>query len=173
MWRERLSDLDDKLKIGLWWGGTPPTADGQALSLSDLLTALDRPDVEFVLLATDVPRHFPDGLDGPWKDRVSVVEGIDPADKESGADEAAALIANLDLMVVQPGLVANLAGGLGAPVYVPCQADDWTHLGTGGMPWFDSMRLFTRQGETPWNRVLGPLVAAVHAAADAAKPRSN
>lgn len=173
LWKERLSDLDGKLKIGLWWGGSPPTAKGQALAVGDLLTAFDRPDVEFVMLATDVPMHFPDGLQGPWKDRVSVVEGINPADRDSGAEEAAALIANLDLMVVPPGLVANLAGGLGVPVYVPCQSDDWTHLGTGGMPWFDSMRLFTRHGETPWNQILGPLVEAVHSAAEAAERQAK
>jgi len=118
-----------------------------------------------VLLAGDLPRQFPQGLDGPWKERVSVVEGIDPAME---ADEAAALIANLDLLVVPPGLAANLAGGLDVPVHVPCQADDWTHLGSGGTPWFRSMRLFPRAGEAPWSSVLGSLIQAVHEVADRA-----
>ncbi len=167
LWQHRLGDLAGKQKIGLWWSGSAPLAPGQALAASDIMTALDRPDVEFVLLGADVPRLFPQGVDGPWKDRISVVEGIDPADD---ADEAAALIANLDLLVVPPGLVANLAGGLDVPVYVPCQADDWTHLGTGRVPWFRSMRLFTRQGETPWSGVLATLAQAVHASADKANP---
>ncbi len=164
LWRERLSGLAGKTTIGLWWNGFAPVAEGQALALRDLLNALDRDDIEFVLLAGDVARHFPQGVEGPWMDRINVVEGVDPA---IDSDEAAALIANLDMMVVQPGLVANLAGGLGVPVLVPGPADDWTHLGTGRMPWFDSMRLFNRAGEEPWTGVLASLVAAVHEAADA------
>ena len=164
LWRERLAGLETAFKIGLWWNGFAPMAEEQFLALRDLLDAFNRDDVEFILLAGDVPRHFPQGIDGPWKDRISVVEGIDPAVE---ADEAAALIANLDLMVVPPGLAANLAGGLDVPVFVPGPADDWTHLGTGRMPWFRSMRLFGRQGDAPWKGVLATLAEAVHQAADA------
>ncbi len=164
LWRGRLAGLADKLTIGLWWNGFAPMADGKSLAMPELLDGIDRDDVEFVLLAGDVPRQFPQGIDGRWIGRISIVEGIDPA---IDAHEAAALIANLDLMVVPPGLSANLAGGLDVPVYCPCPADDWTHLGTGAMPWFSCMRLFTRTGDEPWTRVLADLVRAVHEAADA------
>ena len=164
LWRDRLAGLQGKFKIGLWWNGPVPLAPDQSLGMRDLLDSFDRDDVEFILLAQDLPRHFPEGIAGPWMDRVNVVEGIDPA---VDADEATALIANLDLMVVPPGLAANLAAGVDVPVFVPCAADDWTHLGSGRMPWFGSMRLFTRAGEEPWTGVLATLVEAVHQSADA------
>ena len=164
LWRDRLAGMEQALKIGLWWNAFAPVVEEQALAMRDLLDAFNRDDVEFILLAGDVARHFPGGIDGPWKDRISVVEGIDPGVE---ADEAAALIANLDLMIAPPGLAANLAGGLDVPVFVPGPADDWTHLGTGRMPWFRSMELFPRRGEEPWRGVLAKLSEAVHRMADA------
>ncbi len=170
VWHERLDDQNDCLSVGLWWGGPAPAVPQQGLGLADLLPALDRPDIEFILMEGDFQRHFRAGADGAWKDRISIVEGIAPA---HDADEAAALIANLDLLVVPPGLTANLAGALNVPVFTPCQAGDWTHLGTGGIPWFASMRPFLRRGTAPWTDLLTPLVEAVGAMADGRGVRST
>ncbi|MEC3929563.1 flagellar protein FlbA, partial [Citrobacter braakii] len=56
-------------------------------------------------------------------------------------ENAAALVANLDLVISPAMSAGELAGALGVPVW-RFGGRDWTQLGTAMRPWFPTMRLF-------------------------------
>ncbi|MEZ5669618.1 MAG: hypothetical protein R3F55_19690 [Alphaproteobacteria bacterium] len=80
---------------------------------------------------------------------VHAMPGLDLFDDIEGA---AALIAELDLVVAAGTSVAELAGALGVPVWRFGPQSDFTLLGSGSRPWFPSMRVFTKpDAERDWS----------------------
>lgn len=89
---------------------------------------------------------------------------VPPLDLTDDQDGLAALISALDL-VISPGIaVADLAGGLGRPCWVPMpwHTPHWQSLGTGGWPWYPSWRLFRKPAGRSWGEVVDDMVAALH-----------
>lgn len=77
-------------------------------------------------------------------------------------EDAAAAIAELDLVIAVDTAYAHLAGALGVPVWVLLhRRPDWRWAGNGEQtPWYPSMRLF-RQHETDWSAVIERVVHAL------------
>jgi hypothetical protein len=81
-----------------------------------------------------------------------VVHDWDDADPLRNLDDFAAQIAALDLVISVDNSTVHMAGGLGVPTWValPCSAD-WRWGNTGERSyWYDSLRLFRREADTPW-----------------------
>ena len=69
--------------------------------------------------------------------------------------ETAALVTQLDLVIVTDSAVAHLAGGLGVPVWVGlCCMGDWRYPhGRDTTPWYPTMRLFRQTRLGDWEGV--------------------
>jgi tetratricopeptide (TPR) repeat protein len=77
--------------------------------------------------------------------------------------DAAAVLANLDLVVTCDTAVAHLAGALGVPVWVALPlVPDWRWLlDRSDSPWYPSMRLFRQESRGDWQGVFQRIAAAV------------
>jgi ADP-heptose:LPS heptosyltransferase len=77
--------------------------------------------------------------------------------------DTAAVMENLDLVIVADMSLAHLAGAVGAPVWValPFAADwRWTS-GRDDSPWYPSMRLFRQRRRGDWDEVFARMAAAL------------
>jgi ADP-heptose:LPS heptosyltransferase len=70
--------------------------------------------------------------------------------------DAAAAIANLDLVIAADSPTAHLAGALGVPVWVGLStASDWRWLREReDSPWYPTMRLFRQTTLGNWSEVI-------------------
>lgn len=151
-------------RIGLSWrGGVKSTGDRlrriDFQSLAPLVMAF--PDVDWVSLQyhTDSPREV---LEAEEKHglrlnhKPGIVEAFD-------YDETLDLIAGLDLVVCVPTTALHAAGALGVPCWVLVQKEAaWRETGNcegrgEQMPWYNSVRLFHKQGET-WEPLIKQVI---------------
>jgi tetratricopeptide (TPR) repeat protein len=79
-------------------------------------------------------------------------------------DEAAAIVANLDLVITCDTALAHLAGGLGKPVWVALPlVPDWRWLlEREDTPWYPTMWLVRQRRLGDWEDVLGRIEAELH-----------
>jgi len=153
-WRQRIAALGTGLKIGIAWQnseaagslavspfGTDASAAG-ASARAAMLPLLRQPGVQWINLQ-------------PGKTALREIAAIQAetgiqihdwpdAHAPHDLDALAAQIAALDLVISVGGMVAHLAGALGAPSWV-LQAPpvDWRWLADGeAAPWYASVRLF-------------------------------
>jgi len=77
------------------------------------------------------------------------------------ADETAAIMRGLDLVITADTALAHLAGALGIPVWVVLQAvPDWRWLiERDDSPWYPTMRLFRQRASGDWPEVLDRVAA--------------
>ena len=85
--------------------------------------------------------------------------------------DAAAVIANLDLVVTCDTSIAHLAGALGRPVWVALKQDaEWRWLrGRTDSPWYPKMRLFRQTKADDWDPVFAAMAEALGEACNAAR----
>ncbi|MDB5970439.1 MAG: hypothetical protein JWQ90_2889 [Hydrocarboniphaga sp.] len=80
--------------------------------------------------------------------------------------DAAALLAQLDLLITVDTAMAHLAGAIGTPCWVllPARNTDWRWLREReDTPWYpNSLRLFRQQRFEDWGAVVGRVVAALN-----------
>nr|WP_246653994.1 tetratricopeptide repeat protein [Azospirillum formosense] len=145
-WRERVDALGPGLKVGIAWRSQIMDGERRAayVTLDALAPLFALPGVVFVNLQY-----------GDCAAEIAAAEarfGVtihrwDDLDLKDDFEAAAALTANLDLVLSPAVSTGELAGALGVPVW-RFGHRDWTQLGTGVRPWFPSMRLFQpRPGE--------------------------
>ena len=74
----------------------------------------------------------------------------------SDAEEAAANLLGLDLLITVDTFLAHLAGALGIPVWLLLQADcDWRWMSSGDSSiWYPTMRLFRQPRPGDWHSVV-------------------
>lgn len=165
-WRDRLGGHDDRT-VGLVWQGNPahPNDRNRSLRLDALRPLLDCPGTRFVSLQVGPGQEQLEG----FGDRIS-----DPGagiDLTSFAD-AAAIVANLDLVITIDSAVAHLAGALGKPVWILLAfANDWRWLkGRDDTPWYPTARLFRQPAPGDWGEVVGRVRAELWSFAGAGAP---
>ena len=162
-WRARLAALGPGLRVGIGWRGQEMTADRKAsyVMLEHWGPLFALPGVVFVNL-----QHGDcDAELAAAEARFGVrIHRWDDLDLKDDFDGAAALTANLDLVISPAMSAGELAGALGVPVW-RFGHRDWTQLGTGVRPWFPSMRLFQPNPgeglETTMQAIAGALRAAL------------
>ncbi|NYZ12839.1 tetratricopeptide repeat protein [Azospirillum sp. RWY-5-1] len=143
-----------RLRVGLSWGALGGGANPRTVDATALRPLLDHfPDVLFVCLQADEAKA---GLfAGPPADNL-----LDLGVRDIAA--TAAVIANLDLVVVADSGLAHLAGALGTEVWLLLgRLCDWRwHRAGVTSDWYPQARLFRQEVDGDWS---GP-VAAVEAA---------
>ncbi|MBP2230510.1 tetratricopeptide (TPR) repeat protein [Azospirillum agricola] len=159
LWRERLAALGPGLRVGIGWRSQLVTAQRKAAytSLDQWGAILAVPGITFVNLQYGDCGAELEVAEARFGVRIHRWSDLDLKDDFEGA---AALTANLDLVISPAMSASELAGALGVPVW-RFGGRDWTQLGSGVRPWFPSMRLFQpRPGETLGD-VLGHIAAAL------------
>ncbi|MGF7177473.1 tetratricopeptide repeat protein [Azospirillum doebereinerae] len=139
-WRERLDSEQTGLLVGISWRSQMMTQERQSsyLPLDAWGPVFAVPGVTFVNLQYDECRAEIAQAEARFGCPIYGWTGLDLRDD---FEETAALISNLDLVIAPANSVAELSGALGVPVW-RFGHRDWTHLGTGGRPWYPSMRVF-------------------------------
>ena len=167
-WQSRIEGdgrFSTGLKVGLVWAGRAAHANDRqrSMRLAELLPLVKCPGVSFFSLqkseagkqAASLGTEFPIT---DWTEEIG-----DFAD-------AAALVANLDLVITVDTAAAHLAGALGKPVWLMlAELPDWRWmLGRNDSPWYPSMRLFREQKKgksegaaSRWGETVGQIVEAL------------
>lgn len=157
-WRARLGELGRGLKIGIAWRGGLASTGGALRSLDvDELAAIARqPGVHWINLQHDASAVELERF------RASAPLLHDAA-ALADMDEAAALLAALDLAIAPCSTIVHLAGALGVPVWVLTPfAPAWRYRLQGeSMPWYPSARLLRQSGPGGWREVLHSLSAGL------------
>lgn len=157
-WKERLDALGPGLKIGLSWrGGTSRTnAYLRSIPLETWLPVLSRPDAHFVNLQYTDCRTELDSLHSRHGIRIHSWREL-----ENNYEEAAALVASLDLVISVCTALVHLAGALGMPVWVLVpNSPGWRYMrDRDNLPWYPSARLFRQAVPMDWAPVLQRVAA--------------
>lgn len=162
-WRRWLATLPPGPRIGLTWR-SGRMLDGRSRNFAELadwrpvLSA--RADASFIALQygqtddeiatlvseTGSAAHRPPGLD-LFKD----------------LDGLAALMAALDLTIGVSNATTNLAGAVGAPLWLITPPAPWTALGAPNYPWYPQARRFTADSFADWSGVMSDVASALAA----------
>ncbi|SMH45426.1 tetratricopeptide repeat protein [Azospirillum agricola] len=176
LWRERLARLGPGLRVGVAWRSQLVTEERRSAytSLDQWGAILAVPGIRFVNLQYGECSAELNAAEARFGVRIHRWSDLDLKNDFEGA---AALTANLDLVISPAMSAGELAGALGVPVW-RFGGRDWTQLGSGVRPWFPSMRLFQpRPGETlqeALDAIARALRAAGGIAADAVRtPRPD
>ena len=164
-WGERLAELPGR-KVGLNWQGNPEAEKLSALEARSfpLATAAPLACVPGVSLVS-----LQKGAGAEQRARVDFAGAIaqltDPAymGADEIANETAALLMGLDLVITADTALAHLAGALGARVWVILQAvPDWRWLiERDDSPWYPTMKLFRQRTPGDWSEVFERVAAAL------------
>ncbi|MEC5405440.1 glycosyltransferase family 9 protein [Paraburkholderia sp. MPAMCS5] len=160
-WQRRVQDYlverPGNRKVGLVWNGNPDHIRDarRSVSVEQLEPLLAVPGVTCFALS---PGR--DETVARW--RAQGFDVIDPTHHfESGFDDVAALLANLDLLVTIDSGPVHLAGALGLPTCLMIDhVSAWFWGGeSAATPWYDSIELFRQPAVGVW----APVVAHVRA----------
>ncbi|MHB9011541.1 MAG: tetratricopeptide repeat protein [Ignavibacteriaceae bacterium] len=126
----------EKLKIGIVWSGSPKHGGDRQRScpLEKFQPVIERDDVEVYSMQLDA------GLN-QLEEQKKI---IDLKEYNTDLTEAAAAIANLDLIISVDTSIVHLAGALGKQVWVLLPMfPDWRWLlGRDDTPWYPTMKLY-------------------------------
>ncbi len=147
---------DGALRVGICWAGAAHLDDvgarlidrRRSIGLCALAPLAGIGGVQWVSLQKSAAGGNPAQLAG--FDMLDVMDGVDDF------ADAAALVANLDLVISVDTAVAHLAGALGRPVWMLSRYDGcwrWLH-GRDDTPWYPTMRIYTQERPLDWNGVV-------------------
>jgi len=175
-WRARLAAVPG-FKVGLNWRGNPEAEKYAALQARSFPLAAAVP---LARLAGVTLVSLQKGAGAAEIQQVefgaSVVRLSDPEHlgADELADETAALLKGLDLVITADTALAHLAGALGVPVWVVLQSvPDWRWLTEReDSPWYPTVRLFRQRRAGDWPELFERVATALAATqAGKATPR--
>jgi tetratricopeptide (TPR) repeat protein len=137
------------LVVGIAWRGNPDYAGDRIRSA---------PPAVFAPLAAVPDARLVSLMPGATPDECAAAGAVDiGADRWTDFAAAAAVVANLDLVVSVDTAAAHLAGALGVPVWIALpSAPDWRWgLGREDSPWYPTARLFRQEHRGEWEPVFG------------------
>ena len=149
-------------KVGISWQGNPeyPNDRLRSIPLARYAPLAAVPDVRLISLQSfiglDQLANLPEGM------KVETL-GEEIVNNPDGFREVAAVMANLDLMIMSDTGPAHLAGALGRPVWVALrERPDWRWMvERSDSPWYPTMRLFRQKTPGDWDGVFTEIAAAL------------
>lgn len=147
-WHSRLDSGDNRLKIGLTWGGRKTNLNAnRSMKLSDLEPLFSLKGVRFFSLQMGEDAAQLSG-------HGAFVEDLSPYINDFS--DTAAIVENLDLVITIDTALAHLCGALGCPVWVVLKVSpDWRwYLNRDDSPWYASARLFRQKKYLSWAEVI-------------------
>ncbi|MFD1627009.1 tetratricopeptide repeat protein [Azospirillum griseum] len=160
LWRDRLAEGPEGLRVGLVWAGNPRHRNdrNRSLPVAALRPLVNVPGVRFISLQVGEARSALATLAPD-----AAVE--DPMDRVRDFADTAAILANIDLLISVDTAVVHLAGAMGVPVWLLLpHAPDWRWLlNRDDSPWYPSLRLFRQPRPGDWETTLGRVAATLRA----------
>lgn len=146
------------LRVGIIWSGRVTFADNarRATSLSRFLRFGAIPGVRLYSLQKGPPEEQLGQLSAPY-----LVTPLGPHIDDFA--DTAAMVEQLDLVIMTDSSTAHLAGSLGKPIWNLVQfMPYWVYGDRGqGTPWYPSMRLFRQTNDQDWEPVFEAVTAAL------------
>lgn len=166
LWRARVAQSAKAgPKVGLVWNGNPQHVRDarRSVPVEQLAPLLTVPGITYFALSPGRVSTV-----DAW--RANGVEIVDPTVQfETGFDDVAALLVNLDLVVTIDSGPAHLAGALGVPTCLMIDHVSAWFWGTETQrtPWYDSVELFRQPEVGAWEPVLAKVRARLEKLAGA------
>ena len=151
-WRERLSALPGRLKVGVVWQGNPAYRDDQNRSWP-LRVLAPLAKLDGVTLVSLQKRH---GRDQIAESGVDLVDVDDVLDETTGPFlDTAAAMSELDLVITSDTATLHLAGALGVRTWAAiAHIPDWRFgLSGDGLPEYPTVRLVRQPAPGDWSSV--------------------
>jgi tetratricopeptide (TPR) repeat protein len=158
-WLKRLGMSPDK-KIGIVWGSQPASSGTRFRCVPLAIFAPLAQVAGIRLISLQLGVHAGELLSPPPGLHIETT-----IDDSSSAEDTAAIIMGLDLVISIDTLVAHLAGALGKPVWTLLRfAAEW-RWSLEGMTthWYPTMRLFRQERPGDWTTVIERVRAALGA----------
>jgi tetratricopeptide (TPR) repeat protein len=156
-WRRWLAGRPGR-QVGLLWKSAKLAGDRrrQFALFADWAPVLRTPGASFVNL-----QYGEVAEDVAFAREALGVDVLQPPgiDLKDDLDDVAALAAALDLTIGFSNASFNLAGAVGAPVWLIAPARAWTMLGTDHYPWYPQARVFTAADD--WSSALQAVAAGL------------
>lgn len=153
-WQERLAALGPGLKVGISWRSRLMSRERRRsyTALDEWGPILTLPGIHFINLQYDQC----EAEVAAAEDRFGVViHRWSDLDLMNDLDDVAALNANLDLVITAPTAVGELSGSLGIATWTMLlKYESAMDLGSGGMPWQPAVKLFYRDWNDDWTRII-------------------
>jgi tetratricopeptide (TPR) repeat protein len=156
-----LTLAQDRLKVGIVWSGSPGYSGNKdrAVPFTRFLPLAEIPGVQLFSLQK-----------GPQEKELAAA-GAERLVLELGPHlndftDTAAVLKQLDLVIMTDSSVAHLAGSIGTPVWnlLPVRAYWIYGLGREDSPWYPSMRLFRQPEPGDWDSVFRKVAAELEKA---------
>lgn len=154
------------LRVGIAWAGRPTHADDRLRSIPlAALAPLSAAAAGAAFYSLQKGAAAAEARTPPAGMRL-----IDFSDRLFDFSDAAALIANLDLVITVDTAVAHLAGAMGRRVWVllPFSPDFRWLLDRPDSPWYPTMRLFRQPAQGQWRPAIEAVATELRTAATAA-----
>lgn len=157
---QRLLDLHKgRLRVGIVWSGSTTFLDNRkrAVGAERFLPLAEMPDVQLYALQK-----------GPCEGELDSCGGNGPilplGPLLNDFADTAAVLKQLDLVIMTDSAVAHLAGSLGVPVWnLLNYSPYWLYRMQGeSCPWYPSLRLFRQKTPGDWGGVFAEVTAALH-----------
>lgn len=161
-WKAELDKLGPAPKVGLLWKSLKLGAErGRQFSPFEAWRAvLETPGAIFVNLQygdCDEEIAFA-------KEEFGVEIWQPPGiDLKKDLDDVAALCAAVDLVIGFSNATINLAGAVGAPIWMITAPKVWTKLGTDRYPWYPQARVFSPANFSEWEPAMAKVAEALAA----------
>jgi hypothetical protein len=150
LWRQRLSRLGGRMKVGLTWAGNPNHFNdlNRSIDLARLMPVLENRKVSFISLQKELRSG-----DGDILGRLQVLDAAPELDTFA---DTAALVSQLDLVISVDTSVAHLAGALAKPVWIllPFAVDFRWLAGRSDSPWYPTAHLFRQPAFGDWESAI-------------------
>ena len=162
-WTRWLETLPPGPRIGLTWR-SGRMLDGRSRNFAELadwqavFTA--RKDARFVALQYGQTEEEMAEMVAETGLRLHTPPGLDLF---NDLDGLAALMAALDLTIGFSNATTNLAGAIGAPLWLITPPAPWTALGASNYPWYPQARRFTAESFGDWSNVMSDVASALAA----------
>jgi tetratricopeptide (TPR) repeat protein len=149
LWRRRMQASDTRIKVGIACSGSPGHRKDALRSVPLEKFAALQGAAELFVVQRDLRAD-----DDRWL-RASGGAMRDPGDRIADFRDAAAIVANLDLVICVDTSLGHLAGALGKPVWILLPwAPDWRWLAEGSTTsWYPTATLFRQQRPGHWGEV--------------------
>jgi tetratricopeptide (TPR) repeat protein len=169
-WRRRLGA--EGFRVGITWQGNTkyPRDRHRSIPLRQFAPLAAVPGVRLISLQSfrglDQLAALPEGM------KVETL-GEEIVDNPDGFRDVAAVMANLDLMIMSDSAPPHLAGALGRPVWVALGLrPDWRwQRDRTDSPWYPTMRLFRQKKPGDWEGVFAEIAAALRTEVAGRSPR--
>jgi hypothetical protein len=160
-WRQRLSAFSGR-KIGIAWRGSPkhPADRMRSIPLTHFAPLAQLPGVQLLSLQKGPGSEELQSLGGQF----NIIDLGRQLDESTGAFvETAAVLKNLDLLIVCDTAIAHVAGALGVKVWLAVgNVPDWRWLiGRHESPAYPSLRLFRQTTFGDWPGVFRRMAEAL------------